>query len=63
MKHFFLITSFLVVFVFQAYSQNFTISGYVQDAETGEKLVGANIYDIDKFLGTTSNAYGFYSIL
>jgi len=57
-----LITSLLVLFIFQAYSQNFTISGYVQDDDTGEKLVGANIYDIDKLLGTTSNAYGFYSM-
>ncbi len=62
MKQFFLITSLLFVIIFQAYSQNYTISGYVQDVETGEKLVGANIFDAVNLKGTTTNTYGFYSI-
>jgi hypothetical protein len=43
-------------------SQNFTLSGYVYDASTGEKLLGANIYDQITRKGTTSNDYGFYSL-
>ncbi len=42
--------------------EKFTISGYIEDAKTGEKLIGANIYDAKTFKGTTSNAYGFYSL-
>ena len=43
-------------------AQNFTLSGYVQDSASGEKLIGANIYDQPSLKGTTSNTYGFYSI-
>ncbi|WP_143304736.1 TonB-dependent receptor [Chitinophaga vietnamensis] len=38
-----------------------TISGYVQDAATGEKLVGATIYAPSLHQGTTTNQYGFFS--
>ncbi len=40
-----------------------TISGYVKDNESGETLIGANIYlESDPSNGTVSNTYGFYSI-
>jgi hypothetical protein len=39
-----------------------TISGYLKDKETGEVLIGANIYIRDLHLGTTTNGYGFYSL-
>ena len=39
-----------------------TISGYISDAETGEMLIGANVYDFKAQAGTISNTYGFYSI-
>ena len=47
-----------------AYDVNtkYTISGYVTDAETGEALVGANVFVKDLAVGTSTNAYGFYSI-
>jgi len=44
------------------YSQNFTISGVVQDKSSGEKLFGANIYNTETYSGTVSNIYGFYSL-
>jgi hypothetical protein len=50
----------LICGVLQA--QNVTISGYVEDSETGEKLIGASIYDTKTMKGTTTNVYGFYSI-
>ncbi|MEM1220645.1 MAG: TonB-dependent receptor plug domain-containing protein, partial [Bacteroidota bacterium] len=43
-------------------AQKFTISGYLSDAETGEMLIGANVYDFQSESGTVSNTYGFYSI-
>ncbi len=46
-----------------ALSQQITISGYVQDAETGERLIGANIVELNTNTGTTSNNYGFYSLI
>ncbi len=39
-----------------------TISGYIQDSETGEKLMSANIYDFNSAQGAVSNNYGFYSL-
>ncbi|MFO7659170.1 MAG: TonB-dependent receptor [Bacteroidales bacterium] len=44
------------------FSQSVTISGYISNKETGEKLIGASIYDATKLKGTTSNNYGFYSL-
>ncbi len=45
------------------HAQNFTISGYVKDAENGETLIGSNIYLKAKpETGTATNNYGFYSI-
>jgi hypothetical protein len=43
-------------------TKNYTISGFVSDMETGEMLIGTNIY-LDKIrAGCTSNIYGFYSL-
>jgi hypothetical protein len=42
--------------------RKFTISGYVKDAKTGEVLIGANVYDKHSYKGTTTNAYGFFSL-
>ncbi len=39
-----------------------TISGFVQDATSGEKLIGANVYDPNRLEGTTTNVYGFFSL-
>jgi len=42
--------------------QNYTLSGSVSDAETGEDLIGVTIYDLESSMGTTTNSYGFYSL-
>ncbi len=45
------------------YSQKkYTISGYLSDADSGEKLISANIIDLNTEKGTSSNLYGFYSL-
>jgi hypothetical protein len=38
-----------------------TISGYVSDAQTGECLIGAYVYDKNTKSGAITNAYGFFS--
>ncbi|MEM7035936.1 MAG: TonB-dependent receptor plug domain-containing protein [Bacteroidota bacterium] len=43
-------------------AQKHTVSGYVTDAETGEKLIGARVFDPALKAGALTNAYGFYSI-
>lgn len=44
------------------YTQSITVSGYVEDAETGEKLIGANIYEPIRIVGTVTNSFGFFSL-
>ena len=45
-----------------SYAQKYTISGYLTDIENGEKLIGANIYDANTYIGTVTNSYGFFSL-
>jgi CarboxypepD_reg-like domain/TonB-dependent Receptor Plug Domain len=39
-----------------------TLSGFVYDANSGETMIGANIFIKELGIGTASNEYGFYSI-
>ncbi len=39
-----------------------TVSGYITDAQTGEQLYAATIYEQNSQAGTTSNRFGFFSI-
>lgn len=41
--------------------KRFTLSGYLRDAETGERLIGATIMDARR-QGVISNEFGFYSM-
>ncbi len=41
--------------------QEFTLSGYVQEASSSEKLFGVTLV-FNGEIGTTTNAYGFYSV-
>ena len=48
-----------------AYSQapgKFTVSGYVSDASSGERLIGATVADRRSGQGTVTNTYGFFSL-
>ncbi len=52
---------FLCIGIF-SFSQRYTLSGYISDEKTSEKIIGANIYVKGTTLGTLSNPYGFYSL-
>lgn len=43
-------------------AQSYTISGFVEDATSGEKLIGANVFEQERFKGVSANVYGFYSL-
>jgi hypothetical protein len=47
----------------QYHANKFTISGYVEDLQTGEALIGATI-SVKELpqTGTTTNSYGYYSL-
>ena len=40
----------------------FTLSGYVEDARSGERLIAAAVYAPQLGIGTITNEYGFYSL-
>lgn len=42
--------------------KSYTISGYIEDASSGEKLISANVFDYKSGLGTVTNIYGFFSL-
>jgi hypothetical protein len=42
--------------------KKYTVSGFVTDAESGEDLVGTNVYLRSLNIGTTTNSYGFFSL-
>lgn len=39
-----------------------TVSGFVTDAGSGERMIDATVYERASFAGTTTNNYGFYSL-
>lgn len=49
------------LFPFLVLAQNYTISGYVKDSQSGEVLIGANIYNAKKQNGTATNNFGYFS--
>ena len=57
------LTLFFCFSTFLIFAQNkHTISGFVQEAESGENLIGVSVYDKASKKGTTTNQYGFYSL-
>ena len=61
-KNRFLIIVFLLFTICTLFGQNkYTINGYITD-ESGEMLIGANVYVSSLTAGTVTNKYGFYSI-
>jgi hypothetical protein len=45
-----------------SFSQKYTISGNLTDANNGEALIGATIKIVEESKGTVTNVYGFYSL-
>lgn len=58
----FLLTSLLSVLFITLNGQNLSVSGYVQDASSQERLIGVNLYIEGKSIGTSTNTFGFYSL-
>ncbi len=60
MKQLLIILAFIPSFV--SGQQIYTLSGNIRDAATGEDLIGASVHIVNAATGTTSNAYGYYSL-
>lgn len=46
----------------QKSQRKFTISGFVEDAESGERLIAASVLDRRLGIGVETNEYGFFSL-
>jgi hypothetical protein len=57
-----LIFTFQIFSTNKSYAQNITISGFIKDAQSGESLIGATIFNTNQKAGGVTNTYGFYSI-
>jgi len=52
----------LLAFTILTAQNKYTISGYIEDAQTGEMLINANVYDANTYQGSITNVYGFFSL-
>jgi len=50
------------IFIVKGQSRKYTISGFIEDQLTGERLIGATIYSPSNEKGTMTNEYGFFSL-
>jgi outer membrane receptor for ferrienterochelin and colicin len=50
------------IVLFKVSSRSFTLSGYVKDGTSGERLIACHVFDNGAIRGTTTNEYGFYSL-
>ena len=57
-----LLAILLCISYFADAQKTYTISGYIEDDASAEKLIGANIFDPNSSQGATTNTYGFYSL-
>ncbi len=63
MLRFFTLLIFSILMPIVGAAQKYTISGYVQDKESGERLIGALVVDLrNQNFYTYTNEYGFYSL-
>ena len=53
---------FFILFSLMSFSQNVSLSGYLEDLETGESLIGANVLIKELNIGCSTNNYGFFSL-
>ena len=60
---FWLTLLFVLLLLPKVSAQNFTVSGTLKDASSGEDLIGATVIVKEKpTVGTAANTYGFYSL-
>ncbi len=59
----FYIFIFLSFFCFESLAQKAILSGYIVDKKSGEALIGATVYDSNTKTASTTNKFGFYTLL
>lgn len=59
----FILTTLITLSAFSGVAQKKVLSGIVKDANTGETLIGAVVSEKDTERATSTNKYGFYSLV
>lgn len=62
MRKFSILITFLCAYCALLSARNYTISGYVSYAESGETMISATIFDQLSQKGTITNSFGFYTL-
>jgi hypothetical protein len=62
LKSFLIFLTFVISFNLLWSQENISVSGYVIDAQSGERLIGAYIVDTNSNIHTSTNNFGFYSL-
>ena len=62
LRYLLFVTTFFCSSILLHAQEKFTINGYVKDSGNGEELIGVNVYVPQLKAGTSTNAYGFYSL-
>jgi outer membrane receptor for ferrienterochelin and colicin len=57
-----IIVTILLLFFQQAYTQHFGVSGYVEDANSGERIIGAYVSDTITNSIVQTNNFGFFNL-
>ncbi len=52
----------IILLALPVMAQRYTVSGYITDAESGERLIGASVYDTVSRQGVATNVAGFYTL-
>lgn len=63
MKKFWLLCSCLILSGVGLFAQEFNLSGFVRDAESGEPIIGAQIVDAATHRGVFSNQQGYFNLV
>lgn len=57
-----ILVALLLLTATAAHAQRATVSGYVEDAESGERLIGATVYALQARDGAATNRFGFFTL-
>lgn len=61
-KHSLYLIVILCLFALTGHAQQAAVAGYIQDAQSGERLIGATVVEKESQAGALSNEYGFFSL-
>ena len=53
----------VILYKYRKRAGGYVVNGFVEDKETGERLIAAHVYDTQSGVGASTNPYGFFSMV